>query len=95
MAAGWVEIAPYYLDVGVVRTGGAPLPGTALLLAVLVELGLSEDGQALAVVLQSDGCAAVQLLLGFSADWQHDGHREVDGATWMEERCKSSRIETH
>lgn len=76
------------------RTGGSPLPGAALLLAVLVELGLSEDGHALAIVLQSDGCAAVQLLLGFSADWQDDGHGEVDGATWTAGRCKSNRNET-
>lgn len=76
------------------RTGGAPLPGAALLLAVLVELGLSEDGHTHAVVLQSDGGAAVQLLLGFSADRQDDGHGEVDGATWTAGRCKSNRHQT-
>lgn len=76
------------------RTCGAPLPGAALLLTVLVELGLSEDGHTLALVLQGNGCTAFQLLLGFSADRQDDGHGEVDGATWMSERCKSNRNQT-
>lgn len=71
----------YYLDVGVLWTSGAPLPGTAFLFAVFVELGLSENGHALALVLQSDGGTAVQLLLGLGADGQDDGDGQVDGAT--------------
>ena len=72
----------HYLDVGVLRTCGSPLSGAALLLAVFVELGFSEDGDADSLVHQRYGRAAVHLLLGLRADRQDDGHGQVDGHIW-------------
>ena len=80
--AGMDGVSERYLDVGVLRTGGSPLSGTALLIAVFVELGFAEDGDAHALVLQRYGRAAVQSLLGLRAHGQHDGDRQVDGHVW-------------
>lgn len=70
-----------HLDVRVLWTGGAPLSGTALLFAVLIELWVPKNSYAFTLVLQSYSRTAIQLLLGLSADRQNDGDRQVDGTT--------------
>lgn len=65
-----------------VLAGSAPLAGAALLLAVLVELGVAEDGHAAALVHQGHGRDAVQTLLVRPRHRQHHRHRQVDDATY-------------
>lgn len=81
-------VSPAHLDVGVVLAGGAPLAGAALLLAVLVELGVAQDGHPPALVDQRHGRHAVQPLLVGGGHRQHHGHRQVDDAAcgWRGEK---------
>lgn len=51
------------LDVWMVLAGGAPLPGTTLFLAVLVELWVSQYRDSPTTVGQGECSAAVQTLL--------------------------------
>lgn len=58
-------ICPYLtsdLDVWMILAGGAPLPGTTLFLAVLIELWVSQDGDSPSTVGQRERGAAVQTL---------------------------------
>jgi len=77
----------YHLNIRVLWTGGAPLPGTAFLLAMLVELRVPENSHARTLELQSHGRTAVQLLLDLAADRQDDGNRHVDGPAWDGRGC--------
>lgn len=79
------------LDVGMVLAGGAPLPCASLLFAVLVELGVAQDGHPPALVHQGHGRHAIQTLLVCGRHRQHHGHRQVDDATWGQQGWRKRR----
>ena len=57
--------------------GESPLPPAALLLAVLEDLRVADDGDGVAVVAQREGLLAEDVLAVVECDGQHDGHRLV------------------
>lgn len=82
-----IWLLPYYLNVRVLWTSGAPLSGTAFLLAMFVELWVPENSHTWTLVLKRHSRTAVQLLLGLGANRQDDGNRQVDGPTWDRRGC--------
>jgi len=70
--------------VRVLRTGGAPDAGAALLLPVLEVLGALQDGHPLPRVAERHCLAALQSILVLHGDRQHDGDAQVDNAVWQE-----------
>lgn len=83
------------LDVWMVLAGGAPLPGTTLFLAVLVELWVSQDRDSPTTVGQRESGAAVQTLLVRARDGKDHRHRQVNNPTY-EQRSDTRHIhQTH
>jgi len=66
-----------YLDVRMCGVGAAELATTSLLLAMLVELGTSKNGDAASTERQGDGVVVLEALHVGRADGQHDRHRLV------------------
>ena len=54
--------------------GEAPLPTAALLLAVLEDLGIPDDGDGVAVVAQRERLLPEDVLAVVEGDGEHDGH---------------------
>lgn len=73
---------PHYLNIRVLWTGGAPLPGTAFLFPVFIKLWVSENSHTCTLVLKSYSGAAIKLLLVLGANRQDDGNRQVDCPVW-------------
>lgn len=69
-----------HLNIRVLWTCGAPLPGTAFLFPVFIKLWVSENSHTCTLVLKSYSSAAIKLLLGLGANRQNDGNRQVDCA---------------
>ena len=66
--------ATHHLDVRVPLAGEAPLPPAALLLAVLEDRGVPDDGDGVAVVAERERLLADDVLSVVVRDGKHDGH---------------------
>lgn len=69
-----------YLDVGMALVAGAELATAALFLAVLVELGSAQDGDALSLVRQRERRRSLQTLLVSGVHGEDDGNGLVGHA---------------